>query len=83
MLNPQATHQTKEKKLRVLVKKRTETPSPAGEDAKQQVSPCDDLHRLIAKRAYELYAERGYRHARAVDDWLEAERAILSRIPPV
>jgi hypothetical protein len=47
------------------------------------VSPCDDLHILIAKRAYELYSERGYRHGSALDDWLEAEREILSQIPPV
>lgn len=41
-----------------------------------------DLHTLIEKRAYELYAERGYRHGHALDDWLEAEREILSRYPP-
>jgi hypothetical protein len=49
----------------------------------QPVSPCEDLHKLIAKRAYELHAERGYRHSSALDDWLEAEREILSQIPPV
>jgi hypothetical protein len=46
------------------------------------VSPCDDLHILIAQRAYELYSERGYRHGYALDDWLEAEREVLSQIPP-
>jgi hypothetical protein len=46
------------------------------------VSPGDDLHILIAKRAQELYSERGYRHGSALDDWLEAEREILSQIPP-
>jgi len=45
-------------------------------------SPCDDLHVLIAKRAYELYGERGYRGGSALDDWLVAEREILSQIPP-
>ena len=38
---------------------------------------------LIAARAYELYSERGYRHGYALDDWLEAEREILSHVPPV
>ena len=47
------------------------------------LSPCDDLHVLIAKRAYELYGERGYRGGSALDDWLDAEREILSQIPPV
>jgi hypothetical protein len=43
----------------------------------QPVSPCDDLQVRIAQRAYELHAERGYRHDCALDDWLEAEREIL------
>lgn len=47
------------------------------------LSPCDDLHILIAKRAYQLYGERGYRHGWALDDWLEAEREVFSQIPPV
>jgi hypothetical protein len=46
-------------------------------------SPCEDLHVLISKRACELYGEQGYRHGAALDDWLEAEREILSQIPPV
>jgi hypothetical protein len=37
---------------------------------------------LIAKRAYELYSERGYRHGFALDDWLDAEREIVSQLPP-
>jgi hypothetical protein len=47
-----------------------------------QVSPGAELQGLIAKRAYECYAERGYRHGLALDDWLDAEREILSQIPP-
>ena len=43
----------------------------------QPVSPCDDLQARIVKRAYEIYAERGYRHGYALDDWLEAERETL------
>jgi len=49
---------------------------------RKSVSSCDDLHALIAKRAYELYSERGYRHGYAIDDWLDAEREILSQLPP-
>jgi DUF2934 family protein len=33
---------------------------------------------MIAKRAYELYLERGCGPGKALDDWLEAEREILS-----
>lgn len=43
----------------------------------QPVSPCDDLQARITTRAYELYMDHGYRHGRALDDWLEAEREIL------
>ena len=45
----------------------------------QPVSPCDDLQARIAKRAYEIHAERGYRQGYAVEDWVEAEREILGQ----
>jgi H+-transporting ATPase len=35
-----------------------------------------DLTPQIAKRAYELYEQRGNRDGQAVQDWLEAERKI-------
>ena len=69
--------------------RKTPTPhqTPTGPAAQKPhplpVSPGDDLHILIAKRAHELYSERGDRHGSALDDWLEAEREILSQIPPV
>lgn len=46
------------------------------------LSPCEDPQALIAKRAYELYSERGYRDGSALDDWLEAEREILGQVQP-
>lgn len=63
-------------------------PQPTKRPATQEphplpVSPCDDLHILITKRAYALHTERGYRQGYALDDWLDAEREILSQIPPV
>jgi len=47
------------------------------------LSPGEDRHASIARRAYEFYCERGYRHGNALEDWLDAEREILSRIPAV
>jgi hypothetical protein len=44
----------------------------------QPVSPCDDLQARIAKRAYEIHAERGYRYGYALDDWLDAERETIA-----
>lgn len=69
--------------------RKTPTPQqpPTGQAAQKShplpVSPGDDLHLLIAKRAYALHSEQGYRHGCALDDWLAAEREILSQIPPV
>ena len=36
------------------------------------------LHERIAQRAYELHQKRGERHGNDLEDWLEAERMILS-----
>jgi hypothetical protein len=30
----------------------------------------------VARRAYEIYAERGYAHGRDREDWLRAEREL-------
>ena len=43
----------------------------------------DDLHAHITTRAYELYIQRGCREGCAMDDWLDAEREIVSREFPV
>ena len=43
----------------------------------QPGSPRDDVQARITDRAYELYAERGYRQGYALNDWLEAEREVL------
>ena len=38
----------------------------------------DAIDRDIARRAYELYCERGRRDGHDLDDWLEAERNLRS-----
>ena len=38
-----------------------------------------ELESEIRYRAYELYARRGYAHGLHEQDWLEAEREVLSR----
>ena len=37
-----------------------------------------EINERIAKRAYELHQQRGYTHGFDFEDWLEAEREILS-----
>ena len=37
----------------------------------------NELHRMIARRAYELFEQRGREHGRHIDDWLQAESELL------
>ena len=41
-----------------------------------------DLQGVIAQRAYELYRLRGGVPGREFEDWLEAEREVLSALSP-
>ena len=41
---------------------------------------ADELRQRIAEKAYELYQCRGCCHGGDLDDWLEAERAVLAAI---
>ncbi len=36
------------------------------------------FHQRISEKAYELYEKRGQHHGYDLDDWLSAERAILT-----
>ena len=45
----------------------------------QPLSPCDDLQSRIAKRAYEIHGECGYRQGYALQDWVDAEREVLGQ----
>jgi hypothetical protein len=82
-MNLEPSRQTKKTRSRAPVSTPALPATPTAAHTNPAVSPCDDPHILIAKRAYELYSERGYRHGNALDDWLDAEREILSQIPPV
>ena len=65
---------------RVSTSIRNRQPAEAAPESvhSQPVSPCDDLQARIAKRAFDLHAERGYRQGYALEDWLEAEGEILA-----
>jgi hypothetical protein len=70
-------------KTRRVVAVKTKSPGVVAVPSKPSVSVCDELQVVIAKRAHELYVDRGCRDGRALDDWLEAEREVLSQVPPV
>jgi hypothetical protein len=59
------------------------TVAPSSKPARHAQSSFDDLHAHIATRAYELYVLRGCREGCALEDWLDAEREIVSREFPV
>jgi Protein of unknown function (DUF2934) len=69
-------------KSRRVVAGKSKNPNAIAGLSKPSVSVCDDVQVLIARRAYELHAMRGYPDGYALDDWLEAEREVLSQIPP-
>ncbi len=39
-----------------------------------------EVQGLIAQRAYELYAQRGFQHGYHENDWLEAENQVLAQV---
>ena len=41
-------------------------------------SPSTDLEVEIRRRAYELYEQRGRQEGRALEDWVNAERQLVS-----
>jgi hypothetical protein len=41
-----------------------------------------DLRELIARRAYEIYEERGMGHGDDINDWLRAEEEVRSNLKP-
>jgi DUF2934 family protein len=82
-MKAQTSKQTAEKKMQTLpIKKGAEAAAPAM-SVRQARPSFNDLHALITARAYELYAERGYRTGCALEDWVDAEREILSHEFPV
>ena len=68
--------------FRVSVKTVSGT-SPETEGLKMSVETnnATDLQGIIARRAYELYQLRGGVPGREFEDWLEAEREVLSALP--
>ena len=75
----QKTHAVDARNPQSAVVDHRESAEPKQESARYARSLFDDLHARITTRAYELYVQRGSRDGRAMEDWLEAERDIVSR----
>ena len=46
----------------------------------QSIELSDSMRERIAKKAYELWQERGYRDGSDLDDWLDAEIIVMEKI---
>jgi len=60
------------------------TPKKSDNPTQEADGRMDDqtIHERIAERAYELFQQRGQSHGSDLDDWLEAERIVLSEQRP-
>ena len=67
--------------LTATTRKRTTKPLPPVVEAKKNVFPIN-LDEEIRKRAYDLYVQRGSLAGYENEDWLTAEREVLSRYQP-
>jgi len=79
----QKVQETGERKPRTVIVKQAAATAPTSAPRRQAQSSFDDLHAHIAARAYELYIQRGCREGCAEEDWLDAEREIMSPVFPV
>jgi hypothetical protein len=79
----QRAQETGERNPRTDMIKQAGATTSISKPARHTQLSFDDLHAHIATRAYELYAQRGFREGCAEEDWLDAEREIVSREFPV
>ena len=79
-MKSQTSFRKAEKQPHVLPAHQHATAASLVKPTRQLRSSNDDLHERITMRAYELYAQRGWREDHALDDWLDAEREILHEL---
>ena len=63
---------------KMMVKQVKRSPSRRAAQTDDDRGQADQAQPRIAQRAYELYEQRGYAHGHDREDWLEAERQLLS-----
>ena len=78
-MKSQKAQEAEERKPHAVILNQPGATMPISTPARHVPPSFDDLHAHIATRAYELYVQRGCRAGCAVEDWLEAEREIVSR----
>jgi len=63
---------------RAPARSRTRPASEKTGPAEQAAWRAEVHHDRVARRAYELYEQRGRQEGRALEDWLNAERQLVS-----
>jgi len=74
---------TRQVKTQPKGRKATQGPDLPEISSQPSVSVCDDLQVRIATRAHELYMNRGCGDGYDLEDWVQAEREILSQVPSI
>ena len=54
-------------------------PLPSGNNLSNQDRILESMCDLIARKAYEIWEQRGRQEGKALEDWLEAERIVRER----
>jgi len=73
------SHSTRTRELKPAAVAETSATSNAGALSKTVAKETFAYpHDEVAKLAYSFWEQRGYQHGNAVEDWLRAERQILS-----
>jgi len=50
-------------------------------EVNEEIIRSELAEEIIRNRAYQLFAERGYKHGHDVDDWLQAEAEVIGKKP--
>ncbi|MDD3089251.1 MAG: DUF2934 domain-containing protein [Candidatus Omnitrophica bacterium] len=66
----------------MAIKRTTKTSTTAKKSSGKVLSNMSpaEIQGLIAKKAYEIYAQRGYYHGNDQSDWYEAEKSVRSML---
>ncbi|NOT23068.1 MAG: DUF2934 domain-containing protein [Nitrospiraceae bacterium] len=78
-MKSQPSFQSAEKQPHIPLVTQLGTAASSSNPARRLRPSIDDLQERITTRAYELYVQRGRREGCALEDWVDAEREILSR----
>ena len=68
------------KKKPTLARAKEPAKAKSKKPAKKREFKPASLRREIEKKAYDLYAKKGFQHGNDVTDWLDAEKQVLNRM---